>query len=227
VTVHVYDQNGRHTGPVAGGGYEEKIPGSQYIPVDLDDPETKKIFLLPAGGSYRFEILSQDTTGVFRFDAAEIIDGGVRSTLSFEDVIFEPSTKAFCELTEISNKATMRVDLGGDGSIDKVYQASEKLLTAAESAPNASEITDYSLSQNFPNPFNSATMIRFSLPRAEDVKITLFNISGQKIMTMLDQRLNAGHHQVSLSGEELATGIYVCRITAGSFDKTIKIALLR
>ncbi|OPZ78027.1 MAG: hypothetical protein BWY77_01584 [bacterium ADurb.Bin431] len=83
------------------------------------------------------------------------------------------------------------------------------------------------MSQNYPNPFNAATMIHFSLPREENVVITLFNISGQKITTLLDQRMNAGHHQVLLDGSDLATGVYLCQLTAGSFSKSIKIALLR
>jgi len=227
VIVHVYDHRGMHTGPVPGGGYEEKIPGSRYIPALLEDPESKKIFLLPAGGTYRFEIISQDTTGDFRFDAAEIIRGGVRSTLSFENVHFGPSTKAYCDLTEISSKVSMRVDLEGDGSIDMTYKAAEKLLTAVGADADATGITDYGMSQNYPNPFNAATMIHFSLPREENVVITLFNISGQKITTLLDQRMNAGHHQVLLDGSDLATGVYLCQLTAGSFSKSIKIALLR
>jgi hypothetical protein len=226
VVVHVYDDQGRHTGPTSDSTYAEEIPGSHYIPADLTDPESKKIFLLPYGGSYRFEILSQDTTGVFDFNTYAVLGGSVRRMLSFDSVEFEPSTKAYCHLTAFAKEIGMDVDLDGNGSIDTTYRSSVSLPTGAELEPDI-PVRNFALYQNYPNPFNAATRIAFSLPRAEHVTITLYNISGQLIRTLLEQRMEAGNHTLSLNSSDLATGVYLCRLTAGPFSRTIKIALLR
>ncbi|MEP0829020.1 MAG: T9SS type A sorting domain-containing protein [bacterium] len=90
----------------------------------------------------------------------------------------------------------------------------------------------YSLEQNRPNPFNPATTIEFSLPRASDVSLEVYNIAGQKIATLVNTRLEAGNHTVnwdskSTSGEPLASGIYLYRLKADTFVETKKMVLLK
>jgi len=79
----------------------------------------------------------------------------------------------------------------------------------------------------YPNPFNSTTSIAYNLPAPERVTVKIFDLSGRKVATLVDGRLNAGNHHVYWNGLNTPSGIYVCRMEAGSFTKSIKLALVR
>lgn len=92
--------------------------------------------------------------------------------------------------------------------------------------------TDFALAQNYPNPFNPTTVIRFDLPKAENVTLELFNILGQKIRTLIDRRLSAGTYNISFDGrgddkKPLASGIYLYRLEAGQFSQSRTMMLLK
>lgn len=85
----------------------------------------------------------------------------------------------------------------------------------------------YSLSQNYPNPFNPSTTIRFSLPRAAQVKLTVYNALGQQVVELLNERKPAGEHTVTFDGRNLSSGVYYYRIDVGEFRKVRKMILLK
>lgn len=87
--------------------------------------------------------------------------------------------------------------------------------------------TEYSLSQNYPNPFNPSTMIRFGLPAAGRVNITLFNLLGSAIATLVNGELPAGFHEVSFDAAHLASGTYFYRIEAGTYRQVRKMMILK
>lgn len=86
---------------------------------------------------------------------------------------------------------------------------------------------DFNLEQNYPNPFNPETKISFSLPSQENVVIKLYNMAGQEISTLVNSRMDAGKHSLTLNAEGLASGIYLYRMTAGSFTSTKKLSILK
>ncbi len=86
---------------------------------------------------------------------------------------------------------------------------------------------DYSIGQNYPNPFNPETSIRFSIPQAEHVKITVYNILGEEKAELLDQRISAGTHIVKFDGRGLASGIYFYEFQAGNFMTVRKMLLAK
>lgn len=227
VIVHAYDDLGRHTGPTSDTTFTENIPGSRYIPANLADPKSKKIFLLPAGGSYHFEIISQDTTGFFNFNIMEIIKGEVTSTITFDSIQIEPATRAYCQLAKISPEIVVNIDRDGNGDIDTTCYSRGNNPTSMNSNFGNQIITDFAVHQNYPNPFNNTTIIQFDLPQPEHVKIVVYNSSGQQLFTLIDQRMNAGNHQVLLDGTDLSTGIYFYRIAAGTFHQTRKVAFVK
>ena len=88
------------------------------------------------------------------------------------------------------------------------------------------------LYQNFPNPFNSITMIRYELPQEKNIHLSIFNLNGEEVMTIVSGKQGAGKHQVvwngvDKSGKEVTSGIYFSVLKNGSFTKTRKMTLIR
>jgi hypothetical protein len=80
---------------------------------------------------------------------------------------------------------------------------------------------------NYPNPFNPATMIEFVLSKPEKVKIEVFNLSGQKVETLLNKPMPAGSHELKFTAKDLPSGVYLYRIEAGEFHQEKKMVLLK
>ena len=87
--------------------------------------------------------------------------------------------------------------------------------------------TTFALEQNYPNPFNPTTIINYELPITNDVDLSLYNLLGQKVVTLVNKRQNAGTYQVEWDAREFASGIYYYRIEAGEFQDVKKMILLR
>ncbi len=93
-------------------------------------------------------------------------------------------------------------------------------------------IPSFSLKPNFPNPFNSETVIRYSLPRESQVRVRIYNILGQKVRTLVDRKETAGPKSVTWDGknergDEVSSGIYFYRLEAEEFAQTRKMLLLK
>jgi hypothetical protein len=86
---------------------------------------------------------------------------------------------------------------------------------------------NFELSQNYPNPFNPLTMINYQLPMINDVDISIYNLLGQKVVTLVNGRQQAGRHQVEWDASGFASGVYYYRIEAGEFVDVKKMILLR
>lgn len=87
--------------------------------------------------------------------------------------------------------------------------------------------TEYKLHQNFPNPFNPSTTIRYDLKESGHVKISLFNINGQQIMTLLDEEKNAGYHSFLFETDRLSSGVYIYKIEVNNFSEIKKLTLVK
>ncbi|HMK38483.1 MAG TPA: T9SS type A sorting domain-containing protein [Bacteroidota bacterium] len=85
----------------------------------------------------------------------------------------------------------------------------------------------FSLHQNYPNPFNPTTVIEFSVPQTGNVDLKVFNVLGQEVASLQHGVLPAGLHSVTFDASRLASGVYLYKITAGSFSSTKKMLLLK
>ncbi len=86
---------------------------------------------------------------------------------------------------------------------------------------------DFSLSQNYPNPFNPSTNIQYSIPEQSFVELKVFDVLGNEVATLVNKEQTAGVYRADFSGNSLASGLYIARITAGNFSNTIKMTLLK
>lgn len=85
----------------------------------------------------------------------------------------------------------------------------------------------FTLKQNYPNPFNPETRITYSLPRDEEVTLTVHDMLGREITTLVDRRQSAGVHTIRFDASGLASGVYLYRIHAGEFSQTRKMLLVK
>jgi hypothetical protein len=92
--------------------------------------------------------------------------------------------------------------------------------------------TEFALKQNSPNPFNPTTSIAYDLPKATNVRLDIFNVLGQKVVTLVDGFQNAGTQNIiwdgrDQTGSSVASGIYFYRISASDFSATKKMMMLK
>lgn len=94
-------------------------------------------------------------------------------------------------------------------------------------APRSEIPVGYHLSQNYPNPFNPSTTIEFSVSSTENVLLSVYDLSGRLVTTLVDDRLLAGPHRVDFSGENMSTGVYFYTLKVGKYSTTRKMVLLK
>lgn len=88
-------------------------------------------------------------------------------------------------------------------------------------------VTDYELEQNYPNPFNPSTTISFNIPVNDFVNLTVFNIIGEKVNTLVNSYLEEGSHSITFDASKLTSGIYFYKLQSGNFNSTRKMLLIK
>lgn len=83
------------------------------------------------------------------------------------------------------------------------------------------------LSQNLPNPFNPSTTITFSIPESGNVSVEIFNVTGQKVKTLVNGFMSAGEHSVKWDANGFSAGVYFYKVKSGKFERTMKMTLLK
>jgi hypothetical protein len=99
-------------------------------------------------------------------------------------------------------------------------------------SPGVALPTEFALSQNVPNPFNPTTQVSFSLPKAANVNLTIYNVLGQQVKTLVNQEMSAGVQTIEWdgtdnSGRTVASGVYFYRLSADEFQATKKMLMLK
>lgn len=88
-------------------------------------------------------------------------------------------------------------------------------------------ITTYELFQNYPNPFNPKTVIQYQLPETNDVRLEVFDMLGRRVATLVNELVPAGVHEISFDASNLASGIYIYRLTAADQVLNKKLTLIK
>ncbi|MCK5149007.1 T9SS type A sorting domain-containing protein [bacterium] len=158
-----------------------------------------------------------DRIQVKPLDVARLIDGGAH--VNGDTLVFDAMGQ-YVEDTGDSLKVA--------GYAPVVYVNFEVVLIVNDATSVEEEVglpRQFALGQNYPNPFNPTTLIPFSLPMDSRVTISIYDIKGRHVTTLLEEPVSAGHHEVAFDASELASGIYLCRLKAGVTVKIRKLVL--
>ncbi len=88
-------------------------------------------------------------------------------------------------------------------------------------------VSSYNLEQNYPNPFNPSTSIKFSVPERSDVSLKVYDVLGKEVATLMNETKEAGSYNVTFNSSNLASGMYLYTLKAGSFTSTKKMILMK
>jgi hypothetical protein len=99
------------------------------------------------------------------------------------------------------------------------------LLDSGEVGPN--HPNNFVLEQNYPNPFNPSTLIRYSIPKSEQVRLIVYDILGRQISTLINEKQDIGTYSIPFYAGALTSGVYYYRIEAGSFTRAKSMILLK
>ena len=86
---------------------------------------------------------------------------------------------------------------------------------------------EYNLSAAYPNPFNPTTTLSFAIPVDSDVSLSIYNMQGREVSTLIDANMEAGYHSIVWDANSYASGVYFVRMVAGEFVNTQKLMLIK
>ncbi|MBC7188141.1 MAG: T9SS type A sorting domain-containing protein, partial [Calditrichaeota bacterium] len=115
--------------------------------------------------------------------------------------------------------------LGPNGSISFEGGSLKVSVGVVEREPEVP--TQFALLQNYPNPFNPVTTIRYMLPVSAHVTLTVYDASGRQVAQLVDAKQGPGVYAVLWNATDVASGVYYCRLTAGSFTQARKLVVTK
>jgi hypothetical protein len=130
--------------------------------------------------------------------------------------VFLTVTRAEGNVKDGSNQQFVRLQYGPNGFTDIEEEEDDHSLPE-----------NFSLSQNFPNPFNPTTEIRYQLPEASEVRLTVYDLLGQQVQVLVDGFEDAGYRSVVWDAKEAGSGLYFVRMKTDDFVQVRKMVLMR
>jgi hypothetical protein len=116
----------------------------------------------------------------------------------------------------------------GKASFNQIRNNKIHLFASAEKISNSSNLpTVYELMQNYPNPFNPTTIIKYSLPKVSNVKLTVYDILGREVTTLVNEQQQSGSYEVKWDASRVSSGIYFYQFKTKDYVDTKKMILLK
>ena len=177
--------------------------------------------LLKSGSGRETLFLTSDRTpGELNIGAVRTDGQGASGNGKLVELTFKTSGTPSASDFQVSES----VLVGVDGAVDMVSRVE---IGDLKPLPD-----QYRLNQNMPNPFNPSTAIGYQLPEAGQVRLAIYNLLGQEVRVLVNERRDAGSFKANWDGTDalgrrVASGIYLYRIQAGSFSATRRMLLLK
>lgn len=185
--------------------------------VKVENPDSNTIKLISYGSAKNYDI---ELNYVNANEIGRFVEFGIPLQANSSH-IFSPE---WTDLT--SSQLIVLVDIGNNGIIDDTLRLDNK-VTGIENNNNPFLPEKYYLEQNYPNPFNPSTMISWQSPVGNHQVLKVYDLLGNEVATLVDEYREAGRHSVMFDASQLASGVYIYRLTAGAFIETKKMLLLK
>ncbi|MEX1014610.1 MAG: FG-GAP-like repeat-containing protein, partial [Candidatus Paceibacterota bacterium] len=142
---------------------------------------------------------------------------------------FESARKISVLLKGIQSIYTVDLDNDGDDDIVTNSDHSGKIIIFENVGGNESirRKDEFSLKQNYPNPFNPSTIIEYGIQEKTFVNISIFNLLGEKVRTLVNESKNKGYYSIQFNASELASGVYFYRLKTVNFVETKKLTIIK
>jgi hypothetical protein len=142
-----------------------------------------------------------------------------------QDMLFD------CRLiTKSGGQSEIMVDYGSEWECSDVGASPRELTKGTlSSVRQKGDVlpTSTALKPNYPNPFNPVTTLSFTLSRSGSVRLSVFDLTGRKVRTLIDKKMAAGAHKVQFNGSTLPSGEYLCRLQCGDFSEVRKMVIMK
>ncbi len=195
----------------------EVAPIQQWVQLDLERTYSINTIIIHwANNAYATQYMVKVSNDLSQWSTIRTVTSGKGGTETLSKLT---GTGRYVKFTLLAPKS-------GAYSIAEISIYGLPVATDIEIA-NGGLPTSYSLSQNYPNPFNPTTSINFSLIKASNVKLTVYNILGEKVASLVDKYLDAGFYTVKFNASAMASGVYLYRLEAGDFTSNKKMILLK
>ncbi len=220
------------------------IDSEDHIFAELTDYSSRSLYRSTDNG-LTWKLLAfgiDDVTGVWRarFQINTLYQDGESNLWAgtSEGVYFSPDNGETWQLENLgleeievrsfgmNSKGTLFAGTSGDG----IFRISESVVSI--NSPDASKPGDFRLEQNYPNPFNPETTIRYQIQEESHVNLSIINLLGEKIRTLVDQDQAAGLYNIKWDGKDdfshqAASGVYFYRLTSGSLVTVKRLLLIQ
>jgi hypothetical protein len=218
------------TGKFSSGGAQQWLVSFNGSLNDLDF--ARSIALDGLGNVYvtgRCSVNNGTRTGGVNYGTVKYNNAGVQQWVQLYDSPDKSGSDAFDVVTDAANNvyvtgASATKSTSYDYSTIKYAQVSGSNATAV--GLNKATSVNFGL-HNYPNPVYQTTTIEYGLPKDEKVKLVLYNLSGNKIATLIDEKQTAGAHTVNFTADKLMPGTYYYRIESGQHTETKKLIVLK
>ena len=187
--------------------------------LDQDSVGTGMDTTITEGDDLMFAVITGGSANLYQWKKDDVdIVGAENSTFTISSAELSDAGSYVCEITSSIVPDLTLYSRPVNVTVKKSTDLTE----------NVSDIPkEYALYQNYPNPFNPVTSIRYALPVKSDVDITLYNLLGQKICTIISGKQEAGYHIVQFNGIDLSSGVYFYKISTNNFSQIKKMILIK
>jgi photosystem II stability/assembly factor-like uncharacterized protein len=174
------------------------------------------------GQDASMEPVGSDLANDFPLGDSAGLGGGIGGA----DGMPEGTLKSQCDVAEVLVYDKALADTSRRSVEDYLTRKYTTGTSVVERTGNELPAT-FALFQNYPNPFNPKTVVRFQVPGISDVKLVVYDILGREVAVLVNERKSAGIYEASYGASGLASGVYIYRLTAGTYVQSRKMVLLK